>query len=134
MFQVKEGKIVARNLPQSGRLSTGETVSGYHVLPAEILAKEGWLPVEEVKPLFDPAIEQLIIEKEEILKDKIKITYLKETIPAPLPDELTLLRAELEATKDILVEKKLITESEKDGLKVPKEPEVPKTVKRKKGK
>ena len=61
-----------------------------------------------------------------------------ELIPASVPDELTLLRAELEATKDILVEKKLITESEKDGLKMPKEPKVPKasavTPKKKKGK
>ena len=40
MFRVKDGKIIARNLLQSGRLSTGETVSGYHKLPADILEKE----------------------------------------------------------------------------------------------
>ena len=30
-------------------LSTGETVSGYHLLDEEILKDEGWLPLEDIR-------------------------------------------------------------------------------------
>lgn len=39
-------------LPSTGRLSDGRWVSNYDKLPEATLRAEGWLPLEEVKPLL----------------------------------------------------------------------------------
>ena len=45
MIQVINGEIKQYSLPKTGILSTGETVSGYHLLDENILKDEGWLPL-----------------------------------------------------------------------------------------
>lgn len=39
-------------LPSSAQLSDGRWVSNFHLLPHETLVSEGWLPLDEVKPLL----------------------------------------------------------------------------------
>ena len=76
MIQVIDGKIEQYFLPKTGKLSTGETVSGYHLLDPEILEQEGWLPLEDNPPEHDPETEQLINDGYEILEDKVVRRYL----------------------------------------------------------
>ena len=47
MIQVINNEIAQTKLPKTGTLSTGETVSGYHLLDENILKEEGWLPLED---------------------------------------------------------------------------------------
>ena len=116
MIQVKDGKGTQRNLPQTGVLSDGRTVSNYHCLSADILKAEGWLPVEEVKPKYDPAIEQLTGPAEAILKDKVVLTWTAEPLPKPEPGEIEQITSRLGKIEDVLVEKKIITTEEKISL------------------
>lgn len=44
MTQVINGEIIQYSLPKTGTLSTGETVSGCHLLDENILKDGGWLP------------------------------------------------------------------------------------------
>jgi hypothetical protein len=119
MYRVKDGEIIERALPRTGVLSDGRSVSGYHLLPEAILQAEGWLPVEEVKPKYDPKTQQLSGPAEQILKDKIVLTWQVEPLPTPEPaeqSETDKLRAEVDAVKAILVVKQVITEQEKADL------------------
>ena len=42
MIQVIDGEIKQYNLPKSGYLKDGTSVSGYHLLSQVILKDEGW--------------------------------------------------------------------------------------------
>ena len=74
MIQVKENKI-KYSLPKSGRLSTGETVSGYHLLDEEILKDEGWLPLEDIRPEYDNETHYLQPSGYDIQEDKVVRLY-----------------------------------------------------------
>jgi len=87
MIRVKDGQVVQRNLPKTGKLSDGRWVSNYHLLPEDKLKAEGWLPVEENKPDFDPDIERLVFSHYEILDDKVIVHYKAENRPAPEPEQ-----------------------------------------------
>lgn len=86
MIQVLDGEITRYSLPRTGTLSTGETVSGYHLLPPETLAQEGWLPVEDIKPEYDAEAQVLVSDGFEILPDKVIKKYRVEPLPEPRPD------------------------------------------------
>ena len=88
MIQVIDGEITKYNLPKTGTLSDGRTVSGYHLLDEEILLNEGWLPLEDVKPDYDMETQYLVNDGYEILEDKVIKKYRIEEIPEPQPDEL----------------------------------------------
>lgn len=45
-------KVNQLTLPKSAQLSDGRWVSNYNLLPDTVLKAEGWLPLEEVKPLL----------------------------------------------------------------------------------
>jgi hypothetical protein len=86
MIQVINGKVTATALPRVGVLKDGRSVSGYHVLPDEVLKAEGWLPDEEVKPLHDAEKEKLEFDRYEIEKNVVKSIY--KIIPLP-PEIIT---------------------------------------------
>lgn len=44
--KVENGIVVQAGLPETGYLKTGESVSGFNLLPDEVLKEEGWLPLE----------------------------------------------------------------------------------------
>lgn len=83
MIQVLNGEIIRYSLPRTGTLSTGETVSGYHLLPAETLEQEGWLPVEDIKPEYDAETQRLAPDGYEILPEKVVKKYRIEPLPEP---------------------------------------------------
>ena len=104
MYRVKDGEIIERALPRTGVLSDGRSVSGYHLLPVATLKDEGWLPVVDDKPDYDPASEQLI-RAEKIEKDRVVINYTIEPLPEPEPEP----PSELEVLRKALIDKAVIT-------------------------
>lgn len=52
--RVSGGEVVRFGLPQTGTLADGRTVSCYDRLDDRTLAAEGWLPIVEDKPSYDP--------------------------------------------------------------------------------
>ena len=87
---VENGEIKKIELPRVGTLSDGRTVSGYHMLPEETLRAEGWLPVEDNPPAYDPATHYIVVEGYEVLSDRVTKVYRVEAKPSaeqPVPDE-----------------------------------------------
>jgi hypothetical protein len=102
MIQVIDNKITKYSLPKSGRLSTGETVSGYHLLDEEILKQEGWLPLEELRPEYDSGTHYLQPNGYDIQEDKVVRLYEIVEIPPREPDSMERIR-DLEETLNILL-------------------------------
>lgn len=100
LVQVINGKIAQYSLPKTGTLSTGETVSGYHLLDEEILLDEGWLPLEDIPPDYDEETQYLVNDGYEILEDKVIKKYRIEEIPER--EELRDLEAEIEELRQII--------------------------------
>ncbi len=104
MIQVIEGKIKQYNLPKTGVLKDGSTVSGYHLLDEEILLDEGWLPLEDVEPAYDEETQYLANNGYEILEDKVIKKYSIEEIPErEEPRDLEVEVEELRQIIDILL-------------------------------
>lgn len=72
---VENGEIKKFDLPKTGKLKDGRTVSGYNLLPEEVLRDEGWLPVEDNPPEVDPETQVIVVEGYEILPDKVVKQY-----------------------------------------------------------
>lgn len=100
MIQVINNKITKYTLPKTGTLSTGKTVSGYHLLSQEILEAEGWLPLEDIKPEYDEKTQYLIQDGYEILEDKVIKKYRIEEIPER--EEPRDLEVEIEELRQII--------------------------------
>ena len=75
MIKIKNGIIERIGLPQVGTLTDGSTVSNYDKLPQETLTGEGWLPVEDDKPIFNTLTQYLVFDSYEILTDKVIAHY-----------------------------------------------------------
>ena len=102
MIQVKENKITKYSLPKTGMLSTGETVSGYHLLDEETLRSEGWLPLEDIRPEYDNETHYLQPNGYDIQEDKVVRLYEIVEIPPIEPDSMERIK-ELEETLNILL-------------------------------
>lgn len=85
MIQVVNGRITAYKLPKTGTLSSGETVSGYHLLPEAILKEENWMPLEDSPPEYNSNTHYLKTDGYEVLKTKVKKKYKVVKIPEPEP-------------------------------------------------
>lgn len=106
LVQVINGKIAQYSLPKTGTLKNGSTVSGYHLLDNEILLDEGWLPLEDIKPEYNPDTQYLIHDGYEILTDKVIKKYRIENIPEPMepePSEIDVLNERLDM-QDMVIE------------------------------
>jgi hypothetical protein len=88
LIQVISGEITQHSLPKTGTLKNGSTVSGYHLLPEEVLKQEGWLPLEDIQPEYDENTQYLTSDGYEILEDKIVKKYKVENIPRPQQNEI----------------------------------------------
>lgn len=75
MIKIKNGIIERIGLPNVGTLTDGSTVSNYDKLPQETLTGEGWLPVEDDKPIYDTFTQYLVFDTYEILTDKVIAHY-----------------------------------------------------------
>lgn len=105
MIQVINGEIQQYQLPKTGTLKDGSTVSGYHLLDEEILLEEGWLPLEDNPPEYNEETQYIINDGYEILEDKVVKKYKVEDIPEPEepePNEMDLLKSEIEELKQTI--------------------------------
>ena len=103
--RVDDKQITNFNLPTTGILKNGRTVSGYHLLDEEILLDEGWLPLEDIQPDYDTETQYLINDGYEILEDKVIKKYRVEDVPEPTepePSEMDLLKDEIEELKQTI--------------------------------
>ena len=104
MIQVINGEIKQYSLPKTGTLSTGETVSGYHLLGEDILRDEGWLPLEDNLPEYDTKTQYLASDGYEILENKVIKKYRIEDIAEEEePRDLEVEVEELGQALDILL-------------------------------
>ena len=104
MVQIENEEIIQYSLPKTGKLSTGESVSGYHLLDEEILKQEGWLPLEDIEPEYDKETHCLVDDGYDIQEDKVIKLYKVEEIPPKTPSLLERVE-ELERALAELVEK-----------------------------
>ena len=104
MVQIEGGQIKRFNLPKTGTLKNGSTVSGYHLLDEETLKEEGWLPLEDNPPEHDEETQYLVQDGYEILEDKVIKKYRIEEIPErEEPRDLEVEIEELRQIIDILL-------------------------------
>ena len=115
MIQVIEGKIKQYNLPKTGTLKNGSTVSGYHLLDGETLLEEGWLPLEDVESEYDEETQYLVNDGYEILEDKVIKKYKIEDISER--EEPRNLETEIEEDAGMLALMVSMLMSEVDMLK-----------------
>jgi hypothetical protein len=100
---VRFNEVVMTELPKTGVLKDGRTVSGYHLLDEDILKEEGWLPLEDNPPEYNPETQYLVNDGYEILEDKVVKKYRIEDMPEPepiLPSEVDLLKIQNQALID----------------------------------
>ena len=97
-IRVANSKIIETQLPKTGTLKNGQTVSGYDLLVEDILLAEGWLPFEENKPEYDEDTQYLEFIDYTITEDKIIANYTvkdiepeSEFIDEHLDDELVAM-------------------------------------------
>lgn len=73
--KVEGNQVVATELPEVGVLKDGRTVSGYHLLPEDALKEEGWLPLVDNPPTYDPSSEVLKFVGYDIKETKVIAKY-----------------------------------------------------------
>jgi len=83
--KVENNQVVKIGLPKTSKLKDGRTVSGYHLLSEEVLRQEGWLPLIDNPPEYNPEMQYIVHDGYEILTDKIIKKYKIENIPEPEP-------------------------------------------------
>ena len=105
MIKIKNGIIERIGLPHVGTLTGGSTVSNYDKLPQETLIGDGWLPVEDDKPLFDTLTQYLVFDSYEILTDKVIARY--KTIDVGLDPQTLEEKVALHDTKIVTMEEAL---------------------------
>lgn len=81
-------------LPYAAQLSNGTWVSNYHLLPEETLRQEGWLPLIDEQPTYNPETHYLQFIDAVEQNGSIVMNYEVRELP---PDEIDLLLEELEA-------------------------------------
>ena len=81
MVQVIDKQVVQTELPSSGYLKNGESVSGYNLLPSDILKEEGWLPLEQTIPIYDEKTQYLQHDNYAIKVNKVVETFIIVAIP-----------------------------------------------------
>lgn len=103
MVRVKNNQIISFNLPETGTLDNGCTVSGYNTLDAEILKQEGWLPLIEDMPTYNPETHHIEFGSYIIGEDKVVAKYIavltEIIVPEPQPPTL---EERIEATEQAI--------------------------------
>lgn len=89
--KVENGQAIQIGLPSTGTLQDGSTVSGYNLLPENILLEEGWLPLVDNKPEYDAETEYLEHTGYTIGETEVVVNYTVKTIvitpPQPTLEE-----------------------------------------------
>lgn len=105
---VKNDKIVKTKLPKTGILKDGSAVSGYHLLDDAVLKSEGWLPLIDDQPDFNPATHYLVEDGYEIFEDKVVKKYKIKQKSEQNLSNINRYKQRFEAVENALIE--LLTE------------------------
>lgn len=81
---VSDGTVTRLGLPSSGTLKDGRAVSNYSKLDDRTLAAEGWLPVVEDRPSFDPKRCRLEGPEYAVETSRVVARYTVKPLPAAL--------------------------------------------------
>ena len=85
--KIENNQVTLTSLPTSGILSNGQSVSNYNLLSESILLAEGWLPLIESKPVYDPITQELQLTGYTIGENKVIANYVAAVIViVPDPD------------------------------------------------
>ena len=89
--KVENGQVVQVGLPSTGTLKDGSTVSGYNFLPENILLAEGWLPLVDNMPEYNPETEYLEHAGYTVGETEVTVNYnvrqQEPVIPIPTMEE-----------------------------------------------
>ena len=84
--KVENGVVTHVGLPTAGMINV-KTVSGYNLLPESILETEGWLPLNEVIPMYDTETQVLQLVNYTIVDNVVTANYIAVDKPAePVTD------------------------------------------------
>lgn len=78
---VQGKKVIQDALPQTGYLSDGRSVSGYDLLSNEVLRSEGWLPIVDEPPIYNPKTQTLTNNGYVVEVDRVVVAYTVKDIP-----------------------------------------------------
>jgi hypothetical protein len=87
--KVENGQVTF--LPTSGVLD-GHTVSNYNRLPESVLLAEGWLPLVEDMPEYDPTTQELQLVGYTVEADKVTANYEAVRKPVTIDQRVDLLQ------------------------------------------
>jgi diketogulonate reductase-like aldo/keto reductase len=80
--KVENGRVTQIGLPITGKLKDGSTVSGYNLLDEAVLQVEGWVPLTDNQPVYNPETEYLEHAGYTISETEIVVNYLvKQIVP-----------------------------------------------------
>jgi hypothetical protein len=80
--KVENGQIMQIGLPATGTLMNGNTVSGYNILPENVLIEEGWLPITDSPPVYDTSTQYLEHAGYTVGEAEVVVNYLvKQIVP-----------------------------------------------------
>lgn len=104
MVRVKDSVVVETNLPRTGRLKDGRTVSNYHLLDKEILKFEGWMDLIIDYPEYDITTHRLANPQYVIFEDHVKrvfeVVERVETVPEKIDQLQDVVDTILEEGED----------------------------------
>lgn len=85
--KIENNEVIETQLPKTGTLKNGCTVSGYDLLDEQTLKSEGWLPLEENKPEYNEQTQYLEFVDYTILTDRVIANYVVKDIEIQIVDE-----------------------------------------------
>lgn len=88
--KVENGQVIQVGLPTTGILKDGSTVSGYNLLPEDILREEGWLPLIDNPPVYDTETEYLEHTGYAVGETEVVVNYTIKLKPTPQPPQPTI--------------------------------------------
>lgn len=77
---VENGVVKKVGLPKTGLLKNGCTVSGYDTLEQSVLLDEGWLPVIDNLPTYDPGLQTIQHDGYDISETQVTARYIVRSI------------------------------------------------------
>jgi hypothetical protein len=95
--KIDNGNVIQVGLPTSGCLYDGSSVSNYNLLPDSVLLAEGWLPLIENKPEFNPETQGLRLTGYTIEETQVVANYVIVT-------KLPTVEERLDATEAVLMD------------------------------
>lgn len=91
---VMDGAVHRVGLPQVAVLADGRAVSGFDKLDPQTLSEEGWLPIVEDRPDFDPARSYLAGPEYNVETSRVVARYTRKPLPPALVSDRNSIPAD----------------------------------------